>query len=361
MRRIMVSGTFDLLHGGHVRFLEDARALGDHLTVVVPSDRVLTAWKGRLPATPLDHRLAVIKALRCVDGVEVGDEDPPLNFTGILLGYRPDVLAVSDDDIHADEKRRLAERIGAEFVILAKGLAFAPVSARSIRERCRIPGRVPLRVDFAGGWLDVPRLARPGGRIVNCAIEPRVGLGAWPYRIGAGLGGSAAWRILKGEDGLAGELDAGAGWQDPAVILETGLCVWRSGPRPVLEVKYQVDWLRGRLALLWLGGAHDTPSLVDRPRDYDTITLAGRKASAAAARGSVDDLGAAMLLSYDAQIREGMDPLPSGGPALGFKYAGAGWGGYGMYLFGSEQGRAEFLGRPDTMAVEPYLEDRSCW
>ncbi len=92
---------------------------------------------------------------------------------------------------------------------------------------------IPLRVDFAGGWTDHPKFAWPGAFIVNCAITPFVSLDKWPYhKPGAGLGGSAAWDILNGGDGFTFEEENGAGWQDPAIIHETGLCVWRSGRAP---------------------------------------------------------------------------------------------------------------------------------
>lgn len=66
---------------------------------------------------------------------------------------------------------------------------------------------------------DVPKLARPGAFIVNCAIAPLVSLGAWPYRLGGGLGGSGAHALLSGRDGVAAELELGVGWQ----VLERGL------------------------------------------------------------------------------------------------------------------------------------------
>ena len=81
---------------------------------------------------------------------------------------------------------------------------------------------VPLRVDFAGGWLDVPRYARKGSYVVNCAITPMVSLCEWPYEKRSGLGGSGAWAMLEGRDPVASELALGVGWQDPAVIAETG-------------------------------------------------------------------------------------------------------------------------------------------
>lgn len=65
----------------------------------------------------------------------------------------------------------------------------------------------------AGGWLDMPCQARQGAYVVNCAISPTVSLHDWPYAIGGGLGGSAAWALLQGRDSTQSELDLGVGWQ----------------------------------------------------------------------------------------------------------------------------------------------------
>jgi hypothetical protein len=67
------------------------------------------------------------------------------------------------------------------------------------------------------GWLDVPKHARQGAYIVNCAISPLVSLHDWQFEIGGGLGGSAAHALLCGCNSVQSELDLGVGWQDPAV------------------------------------------------------------------------------------------------------------------------------------------------
>jgi len=215
-----------------------------------------------------------------------------------------------------------------------------------------IPAQIPLRVDFAGGWLDVPRLARQGAFIVNCAIQPLVSLDNWPYQKGGGLGGSAAWAILNGKDGVNSELDLGVGWQDPAVIQETGLCVWRSGPRPVLEFKANPSWLDGLMALEWLGNEHNTPSHADTPRDYDLIARAGWQAHYAVTFPIVESLAKAVRLSYDVQLREGMPELPEHGQTAR-KYCGGGWGGYALYLFANREKRDA----AGLIQIEPYMRD----
>jgi len=209
---------------------------------------------------------------------------------------------------------------------------------------------VPLRVDFAGGWLDVPRFARPGGCIVNCAISPLVSLDDWPYERGGGLGGSAAHAILQGRDPFASEDALGVGWQDPAVILETGLCVWMSGDEPRLEFKRDGEILRGRMGLLWTGSPHNTPGIADLRRDYDAIQQAGNLAREAVARQSIDGLAVAIRRSYQAQLQEGMQPLPEVLNSLARKYCGGGWGGYALYLFASRE-RRDASG---LLRIEPF-------
>lgn len=211
------------------------------------------------------------------------------------------------------------------------------------------PDLAPLRVDFAGGWLDVPELSRPGEFIVNCAISPLVSLEHWPYHKNAGLGGSAAFHLLNGRDPLAEELKAGVGWQDPAVIKTTGFCVWESGVRPKLRYRNSGRMLRGIMALYWTGEPHDTAAIKSKDRDYTLICAAGRFA----AKG--ETLLRGVQFSYDAQLAEGMKPLNSF-DSIAFKYCGSGWGGYALYIFKTEQNRDAFvLGHPEkALAIEPY-------
>jgi hypothetical protein len=222
------------------------------------------------------------------------------------------------------------------------------------RERDGTPVEVPLRVDFAGGWLDVPKLARPGGYIVNCAIQPLVSATDWPYEIGSGLGGSAAKLILDGKDGVREELATGVGWQDPAVILQTGLCVWKSGPEPVLETRVNPEWLEGQMLLRWTGRSHNTPDYIDTPRDYDGIVRASRNAREAVRERRLDGLAEAVRLTYSFQVAEGMDPLPEITSAIAMKYLGGGHRGYALYLFRDRRARDAAHGK-NTKVIEPYV------
>ena len=95
-RIVFTNGVFDLLHPGHVRYLREARALGDVLIVAVNSDRsarMLDKGPGR-PLNPAAERAEVLAALECVDAVVVFDEDTPFE---IVRALQPDVLVKGAD------------------------------------------------------------------------------------------------------------------------------------------------------------------------------------------------------------------------------------------------------------------------
>ena len=94
-RVVFTNGVFDLLHPGHVRYLQAARALGDLLIVGVNSDRSVGANKGDgRPMTPARERAEILAALACVDAVAVFDEDTPAE---IVRQIQPDVLVKGAD------------------------------------------------------------------------------------------------------------------------------------------------------------------------------------------------------------------------------------------------------------------------
>ena len=94
-RVAFTNGVFDLLHPGHVRYLSDARALGDALIVGVNSDRSVRANKGPArPITPDVERAEILASLRSVDAVTVFDEDTP---HALITAVQPDVLVKGTD------------------------------------------------------------------------------------------------------------------------------------------------------------------------------------------------------------------------------------------------------------------------
>ena len=92
---VFTNGVFDLLHLGHLRYLQQARALGDALVVGLNSDRSVRANKGpSRPITPQDERAEILAALTCVDGVVIFDEGTP---HALIASLQPDVLVKGAD------------------------------------------------------------------------------------------------------------------------------------------------------------------------------------------------------------------------------------------------------------------------
>jgi D-beta-D-heptose 7-phosphate kinase/D-beta-D-heptose 1-phosphate adenosyltransferase len=97
-RVVFTNGVFDLIHPGHVRYLQQARALGDLLIVGINSDRSVRQNKGPdRPITPEDERAEILCALGCVDAVTVFDEETPFE---IIHAIQPDVLVKGADWAH---------------------------------------------------------------------------------------------------------------------------------------------------------------------------------------------------------------------------------------------------------------------
>lgn len=92
---VFANGAFDLLHAGHVRYLEAARREGDWLAVGVNSDGSVSRAKGPgRPVVPEAERMEIVAALGCVDAVTLFEEDSP---AGLLRELRPDVHAKGTD------------------------------------------------------------------------------------------------------------------------------------------------------------------------------------------------------------------------------------------------------------------------
>jgi cytidyltransferase-like protein len=359
MRKIFVSGTYDIIHAGHIQFFNDAKKLGDHLTVCFASDEVISIYKNRKSALPEDNKRVILENIKAIDRVVMSSNNEiPLDFRDHLSNDTYDILVVTEDDKNLSIKKAFCEPRGIEVIVLPKTPATQnQVSTTSIRAKLKNITEVPLRVDFAGGWLDVPKFSRPGSYIVNCTITPKVSLKDWPYHKGSGLGGSAAHAILEAKSGISAELAIGVGWQDPAIIKETGLCVWRSAQLPTLEVKYNPDWLSDLMLIVWTEKNHRANDYTDNARDFDAIQQAGYLAYQALKEKNILMLGEAITKSYSVQREEGMEILPDIEGSVGKKYLGAGHGGYVFYLFSNKAARDKaHHNNPKSKIIEPYIK-----
>jgi rfaE bifunctional protein nucleotidyltransferase chain/domain len=114
-RVVFTNGVFDLLHPGHVRYLQHARRLGDALIVGVNTDRSVRAIKGESrPVTRQDERAEILAALACVDAVVLFDEETPY---ALIKRLQPDVLVKGADWSEKDMiGRDIVERRGGSVV-----------------------------------------------------------------------------------------------------------------------------------------------------------------------------------------------------------------------------------------------------
>jgi len=96
MIKIIVNGTFDIIHRGHLELLNYARSLGDYLLVVIDSDRRVKELKGNLrPINPQEDRITLLENLRAVDIVQTFDSDKEL--ISIIKSYQPDIMVKGSD------------------------------------------------------------------------------------------------------------------------------------------------------------------------------------------------------------------------------------------------------------------------
>lgn len=134
IKKVFVSGCYDILHGGHIEFFNQAKSLGDYLIVCFASDQTLELYKHKKSSMPEAHKKKVLESLRMVDEVVMGDylEDVGLDFKQHFLKIKPDILVVTDDDKFGEQKIALCESIGAQYIVLPKNLDFEKTSTSEI-------------------------------------------------------------------------------------------------------------------------------------------------------------------------------------------------------------------------------------
>jgi rfaE bifunctional protein nucleotidyltransferase chain/domain len=119
-RTVLVGGCFDILHIGHVKFLSEARGMGDCLIVLLESDKKSRKLKGRnRPVFIQSERAEMLSSLRSVDLVVLlpmmeNDKD----YLNLITKIKPGIIAVTENDPNIEKKRRQAEEAGGELKII---------------------------------------------------------------------------------------------------------------------------------------------------------------------------------------------------------------------------------------------------
>lgn len=110
---VLASGVFDLLHIGHVRYLEESKKAGGKdakLVVIVATDNTVEKRKGKKPVLPEDQRLELVKSLKVVDEAILGYEDFDINK--VIDKIKPDIITVGHDQegVERETKKAIAEK-----------------------------------------------------------------------------------------------------------------------------------------------------------------------------------------------------------------------------------------------------------
>lgn len=139
---VLASGVFDLLHLGHVRFLEDAKKAGganSKLVVIIAKDTTVERIKGRKPIMSEDQRLALVESLKVVDEAHLGFEG--LEIGEVIDEIKPDVIALGWDQEEMENQVKVHTKTHGEairVVRIGKYAQNALDSSSKIRQKIKL-------------------------------------------------------------------------------------------------------------------------------------------------------------------------------------------------------------------------------
>jgi rfaE bifunctional protein nucleotidyltransferase chain/domain len=119
-RIVLTGGCFDILHVGHVRFLSEARRMGDYLVVLLESDKKVKELKGgNRPVFLQKERAEMLSALGSVDLVVLLPAiERDSDYLDLVMEISPNIIAVTENDPHIEEKKVQAKKIGGELRVI---------------------------------------------------------------------------------------------------------------------------------------------------------------------------------------------------------------------------------------------------
>lgn len=197
MKKVFVSGCYDMLHSGHVAFFKEASQYGD-LYVGIGSDATIQELKNRKTVCSEQERLYMVKAIRYVKDACINQGSGMLDFIETVDAIKPDIFVVNEDG-GSDLKRNFCAERGIEYVEL-KRVPDSGLEARSTTSlRTNVKSQLPYRLDLAGTWIDQPYVSKYGaGWAITISLEPsiefmeRAGMSTstrnaakkiWPYQL----------------------------------------------------------------------------------------------------------------------------------------------------------------------------------
>lgn len=206
---VFCTGCYDILQSGHAVFFNQCRSFGDLLVVGVGRDTTLTHLKGPgRPVNPENNRVHLVAALQDVDYAVLNDHEigpGKIDFENVITQLRPDIFILNRDDSAIEFKQALCGRLGVEIQFVERNVPveLIPTSTTHIINKINYAYKAPLRIDFAGGWADVPYIMKgKTGYVSNVAIKPLIELknknfNFSGYPRGSGLSTSTAVKLLE--------------------------------------------------------------------------------------------------------------------------------------------------------------------
>ena len=170
MKKVFVSGCYDLLHSGHVEFFRQASAYGS-LYVGIGSDATILQLKGHRTLYSENERLFMVKAIRYVQDAFINQGSGMMDFVPTVDFLKPDIFVVNEDGSRPEKEAFCKER-GIEYVVL-KRTPQEGLEARSSTDIKNAVTGIPTRLDLAGTWIDQPYVScyAPGWAI-TISLEP---------------------------------------------------------------------------------------------------------------------------------------------------------------------------------------------
>ena len=361
-KKVFVSGCYDLLHSGHVEFFRQAAEYGD-LYVGIGSDATILDYKHHKTVYSEQERLFMVKSIKYVKDAYINAGSGIMDFVPTLDIVKPDILVVNSDGGN-DDKRRLCEERGIEYVVLER-VPQKGLKARSSTDLKKTESQIPTRLDLAGTWIDQPYVSQfAPGWAITISLEPtfeirdRCGFSTstrnmirkiWPYQLPNMDPETLAKLVFCFENDPERSDGIISGAQDSIGICIPGLCRHyydnRFWPEKI-ETCYDEDvltWLEQHLCMIPMFPRRPGCSVVEGK----DITKAKVEALASAADScwnailarDLDAFAAAYKASFEAQIamfpamiqpgvQEYIDKYSAMDGVLAWKMPGAGGGGY---------------------------------
>jgi cytidyltransferase-like protein len=278
-KKVMVSGCFDLIHGGHIAFFKTAAAYGN-LYVILGQDENLLELKGKMPYFTQEERKYIVDSVKYVYEAKIASGRGMLDFEPDMRILKPDIFIVNEEGDTA-EKRSLCRDLGVEYLVLAR-IPEPGLPARS-SSAAKMELRFPYRICIAGGWMDQPWVSEiyPGSVVVaqlwpTIDFNDRSGLATSSRKVAHELWGG---RIPEGDPLTNARLLFGAenppgtkyvsGSQDHIGLMVPGInrlyyngSYWPEGIESCVDPAI-CDWLSKVLYLI---------PMDPRPEGYDPLT-----------------------------------------------------------------------------------------